>query len=170
MDCLRSFSFLSSANETAVTASEVNTWGASPQNYWLYSSTNAASTFNVQGFKNVNIHKVEAVGDVACLPNTSQSILVNDWAFFVQLNGQNGAIPGNITSSPNGFSIVTEPNNPVISLSRFNTKIEFATPVQSVSSIQITKLNARGIGAQNLTSINIAWHMTFIVYYTFEGE
>jgi hypothetical protein len=169
MDCLRSFSFRVSAN-TSESYPQIDTWGAAPENYWLYSSTLASSTFNVQGFKNINVYKIEAVGDISCLPNTSASVLVNDWEFYVKINGQNASIPGYITSSPNGFIMTTVPENPTVSLSKFNTKIEFLTPVQSVLSIQILKLNARGIGAENLSLVNISWHMTFIVYYNFEGE
>jgi hypothetical protein len=97
-------------------------------------------------------------------------LLVSDWAFFLQLNGQNAAVIGNVTTSPNGWAMVTEPNNPIVALSRFQTSIEFATPIQSVSSLQIQKLIASGTAAGNGSILNIAWYMTFIVYYTFQDE
>jgi hypothetical protein len=172
--CLQSFSFLLSGNENFVYP-ELNTQGPNANSLnWKYASTNATSTFGVQGFKNINIYKIQAVGNIYSEQSTdtfsSSMLLVSDWAFFLQLNGQNAAVIGNVTTSPNGWAMVTEPNNPIVALSRFQTSIEFATPIQSVSSLQIQKLIASGTAAGNGSILNIAWYMTFIVYYTFQDE
>jgi len=169
MDCMRSFSFLSSANENAVGA-EIKTWGLAPQNYWLYQSQSQLSTFNIQGFKNVNVHSVEAQGVVSTLITGTEGIIVNDWDFSITVNGQNPLINGNITAAPNNFSIQTQGLNPTFVIGKYSPKFTFADPIQSASSIQITQLRASGIGAQNLANINIAWAINFIVYYTYEGE
>jgi hypothetical protein len=170
MQCLKSFSFTSSANENAVSP-EINGWQIGTQHFWIYASTNPDSIFNIQGFKNVNIHKIEMVGDVFsnfAIPNTSA--LVQDFNWQIQLIGQNAVIGGNIPSSPNGFAFITEPNNPRFTLSKYYPKIEFASPIQSVTQIIITGFNANGIAAQNLANINLTWFITFNVFYTFEGE
>jgi len=169
MDCLRSFSFKISGITNAGGA-EIITWGVAPQNYWIYASSALSSTYTIEGFKNVNIYKIEAVGDVASGVGSLNSVIVNDWAFEVQIQGQNQAIIGKVEAAPNTFNMAIEPLNPRIILSRFNTDFEFASPIQSAKSISITKLNARGIGAQNLALLNIGWNMTFTVYYNFEGE
>jgi len=169
MDCLRSFTFISSANESIV-APNIDTWGLAPQNYWLANSSAGTSTFNIQGFKNVNIHSIEASGEVSCLLNTGFSVLVNDWSFYVQINGQNPLVSGNITASPNRFSIQTQGTNPNFSLSKYNPKIEFADPIESARSIQITGFKASGIGAESLTTVNLAWNLNFVVYYSYEGD
>jgi hypothetical protein len=170
MDCVRSFSFSASANENVVSPN-IRTWGTAPQNYWIYESSAGSSTFNIQGFKNINIFSIEAVGNVGTLTTTGSSgVLVQDWSFLVQINGQNPLVNGNITASPNRFSIVSQPTGPLFELSKYNPKLELADPISSPSSIQINRLNASGIGAQNLTQINLAWFMTFVVYYKYEGE
>lgn len=167
MCSLKSFSFLLSGAEQ-FSFPEANVAGPSGDFNWKYSSTNSPSTFQVQGFKNINIFKVEAVGHIYSEQNTEVSI-VSDWAFYLQLNGQNAPVIGNVVSSPNGWAMVTESANPVIALSRYNTSVEFTTPVVSVNSLQILRLIAQGVGAQ-ASALNIAWHMTFIIHYTFEGE
>jgi len=74
MDCLRSFSFLSSASESTG-ATEFKTWGVAPQNYWQYKSDNHLSTFNIRGFKSVNIHSVEVQGVVSTLFSSSENAI-----------------------------------------------------------------------------------------------
>ena len=169
MDCMRSFSFLTSSNENAVPP-EIKTWGVAPENYWEYSSTNPSSTFNIQGFKNVNVYSIEAQGVVSTLATVAQGIIVNDWDWSLTVNGQNPLINGNITAAPNGFGIFTQPLNPTFVLGKYSPKFTFADPIQSVSSIVLTQLRATGIGAQNLANINITYAFNFIVYYTYEGE
>lgn len=169
MNCLKSFSFLSSANES-VTTPNVDTWGTVSPFSWAYSKASGVSTFNIEGYKNVNIHSIEALGDVGCLLNTGNSVIVNDWSFLVQVNGQNPLVSGNITGAPNAYSIQTQATSPVFSLSRYNPKFELADPITSATSIQITGLRAFGLSAENATILNIAWHINFVVYYSYEGE
>ena len=170
MSCLQSFSFLASGDEQYAFP-ELNADGIATDLNWKYSSQNASSTFKVQGFKNINIFKIEAVGHVFSKQNTEVSI-VSDWAFYVQINGFNAPAIGSVLNSPNGFAIGVEDSNPVFALSRYNTSVEFSTPIQSVQSIQLVKLVAQGVGADLNASfeLNIAWYMNFMVYYTFEGE
>jgi hypothetical protein len=169
MSCLKSFTFLSSANES-VTTPQLDTWGTVAPFSWLYQKASGSSTFNIQGYKNVNIHAIEAVGDVGCLLNLGQSVVVNDWAFYIQINGQNPLVSGNLTVSPNNYSIQLQATNPNFSLSRYNPKLTLADPITSATSIQILGLKASGLSADNATTLNIAWNMNFVVYYTYEGE
>ena len=169
MDCLRSFSFLSSANESTGVL-EFKTWGVAPQNYWQYRSDSQLSTFNIRGFKNINIYSVEAQGIVSSLFSSSENVIVTDWDFSIQVNGQNPLISGDITAAPNNFSIQTQALNPNFVIGKYSPKFCFESPIQSASSIQITQLRASGIGAQSLININIAWAVNFIVYYKYEGE
>ena len=169
MSCIQSFTFLSSANET-VAAPDFDSWGLAPQNYWQYNKPAGTSTFNIQGFKNVNIHGIEAQGDVYTLHNSGNAALVNDWTFFLTVNGQNPQVSGNITVAPNNYSIVTQGINPLFALSRYNNKFTFEDPIQSATNIQISGLRASGIGAENLALLTIAWTVNFVVYYSYEGE
>ena len=167
MSCIKSFIITSSANETGIGPAQVDTWGV--DNYWIFNK-GGTSTFNIEGFKNINIHSIEAQGDVASLIATGSSVIVNDWSFIIQVNGQNPIIGGNITAAPNNYSIVTFGTNQIFSLSRYNPKFCLDSPIQSVTSINIQGLRASGYGAENLLTLNLAWFMNFIVYYSFEGE
>lgn len=169
MDCLRSFSILSSANENAVGVN-IDTWTVGSQNFWIYNSFSGDSTFNVQGFKNINVYSIQAQGDVSCLINTGNSLIVDDWAFSVELNGQPALASGEIVASPNRFSIQIQGDKTNCVLSRYNNNLNFASPIQSVKNIKINGLTASGIGNENLTTLNLSWAINFIVYYKYEGE
>jgi hypothetical protein len=171
MDCLRSFSFTSTANENSVSP-EIKTWVVGTNNYWLYQSTNPDSTFNVEGFKNINLYGISAVGYVSS--NVTAPIgtnaIVQDWSFIIQIIGQNAVTNGNITVSPNGFSIISEDTNPNFVLSKFTPTINFKTPIQSAKQIIIKGFEALGTGAENVANINLSWGVTFNIFYKFEGE
>jgi hypothetical protein len=165
---LKSFSFLVSGNENYVFP-EQNTSGIATDLNWKYKSSNSPSSFVVQGFKNINVFKIEAVGNVYSEQNTFMSI-VSDWAFFLRIYGTNAPIIGNVLGSPNGFAMTTEYQNPLIAFSRYNPSVEFTTPIVSVGTLELTRLIAQGVGANPGPDLNIAWHITFVVHYTFEGE
>ena len=168
MDCMRSFTILVSAN-ASVAGADITTWGAAPQNYWSARVT-GTSTFNIQGFKNVNIHSIEAVGRVNSIIGAADSVLVQDWGWSLQVLGQNPIINGNITVAPNNFVMQEQGINPNMQLSKYAPKMEFQDPITSATAIRITQLAAQGIGARDLLAINLAWGFNFIVNYTYEGE
>jgi hypothetical protein len=167
MECLRSFSFRAVASGDFTT--QVNVWGLAPQNYWIVNSV-GLSQYNIAGFKNINIFKIEAIGDVITTLGSSNKALVQDWNWIVRINGNQSSIGNNIGG--NDYLISNQINNPEIMLSKLNPKIEFIEPVTSVKSIELITLNASGIGAQNIASpsINLNWNMVFNCYYRFEGE
>ena len=168
MNCYRSFQFVSqdSAN---ISGASLDTWGLAPQNYWTGSKF-GTSTFNFQGFKNVDIYSVQAIGDVTVLQGTGNAALVNDWGFFIQINGKVPLISGNINAAPNDFGIQPAGATPNIVLGRYQTLVEFTDPVRSTTSIQIGGIRASGIGAENLLAVDLVWTMTFVVNYLYEGE
>jgi hypothetical protein len=43
-------------------------------------------------------------------------------------------------------------------------------PITSSTFFEVLGLQASGIGSQDLTSVNLEWQFTFVVYYKFEGE
>ena len=167
MDCLRSFSFISSANENAVPP-EIKAWTVGGNNYWLYDSNNIQSTFSPVGFKNINVYSIQAIGNVYSLTTGSTGALVQDWTWTIQCIGQNATIGGNVISG--GFSIQTQPTNATFGLSKFSPIINFESPLQSIRDINLTGFKVQGIGAENIANINIAWVIVFNVYYKFEGE
>lgn len=166
MDCLKSFSLnlTGNINGTGIT---FYAWGTAGDYNWLYETTGLQSTFIPQGFKNINIYKIEQVGFLQS-GRSANSSLINDWSFFIRLNGQNPVPTGNILAT-NDFGLVSQ-FTPLIALGKYNTSFEFINPITSVSSIVVERLEANGIGNISGSAVYIEWNVTLIVYYTFEGE
>lgn len=170
MSCIKSFNFISSANET-ITTPTLAWWGTAANNHWIVNSLGGVSTFNIQGFKNVNIHGIEAVGTVSGRSGLNYGGLVTDWAFDLQILGQVPQISGNITASPNRYSAtISYPLIQSITLAKMNPSINFADPIQSVKEIRINNLFATGNNLETTGFLHLGWSITFVVYYTYEGE
>ena len=170
MECLKSFSFLSSVVGNVSTGPTLDIYGVSPRISWAYQRGSTGTTFNIQGFKNINIHKIQLVGEFFTSNATGFACDIDDWIFYIQVNGQSPLVGGNITTSPNDFALTYPARNPIFSLSKFNTTLDFADPITSVRSINILDVRASGLSAQSLTTINIGWYMNFMFYYSYEGE
>jgi hypothetical protein len=166
MECLRSFNFLSSGNVTAAFP-QINTWGPASNLNWIYDSAPGSSSFEIQGFKNVNIYKLSVTGYIQSTLSTDPAI-IEDWSFFVRVNGQN-PVPQGFIGSINDFNLATE-LTPLIALGKYNSSFIFESPITSVGSLQIVNLWAQGRGAQSGAAINLNWTVVFNVYYKFEGE
>lgn len=167
MKCLRSFNFVSQKNLNLST-SDIDTWINGTQNYWAVKKS-GSSVFFFEGFKNVDIYSITAVGDVISF-GTGFSAIVENWGFILQINGKVPLISGGVTTSPNDFGIIPPATTPFITLSKFNPKMEYLDPVRSVSSIKMEIIVASGIGAESLTTINLDWNLSFKVEYLYEGE
>jgi len=170
MECLKSFSvrILTAGN---LDGTAIKTWVSGTETFW--SMTNpGVSTFNIQGFKNVNIYGARVVGNFSTLTGSAvNGIIVNDWSVNVQINGILPILGGFVTTSPNNYSIgVPSLNNKIFPLGKYTNYIEFANPIESVTDIQFQDTNANGFGYQNALALNCAWNMNFIFYYKFEGE
>lgn len=166
MNCLKSFSLRINGGVNA-TAPLIETWGPSNSN-WIFRSLAPGSGWEIQGFKNINIHKIEAVGRIESLFGTN-NCLVEDWGLFIQVVGQNGIIGGSL-SVPNNLGMTIQTVSPEFLLSKYNPSIEFASPIQSATLFAVNQINAQGIGAENASTIGISWFVTFNIYYNFEGE
>jgi len=171
MSCLKSFNFNANANSN-FTGAQVKTWSTvgGPQ-YWVI-NTGLLSTFNIQGFKNVNIHKFEVIGNVQTLVGAPNGgVIVEDWDWIIFLNGQQPLISGNITASPNQFNIGL---GPVIGntyeIGKYSPCVTLSSPIESVKSIQIQSLKAQGYGGETAGNVNVSWDVQFIFHYTYEGE
>jgi len=171
MECLKSFSLVSSFNGTVPVGTSLDIWGVVPRYSWAYQRNSTGSTFTIQGFKNINVHKIEVVGEFFTANlNAGNSINVDDWILYVQVYGQNPLIGGIVTASPNDLGMSYPASNPVFSLSKYATSINFADPILSVRNIGLLDVRASGLSAQTAASINLGWYMNLFVYYTFEGE
>jgi hypothetical protein len=170
MDCLKSFSLVSSANGTFA-APEFTNWGAANNLFWNVKQTIGSSIFNVAGFKNINIYGIEVIGTFEGSSTLVSNGIVNDWNINLNIEGQAPLTNGNVTVAPNFLSLQDLP--PFVTnfgLSKYSPKIKLSTPIQSVKNITFTNYNVNGYGAQNPLQIQLNWNLNFIIYYQFEGE
>jgi hypothetical protein len=170
MDCLRSFNFTLANQSNYTVPNGFKYWPVGAQHFWLLELT-GSSTYNVQGFKNINIFKIEVTGDIysAALP-VGVSVIPQNWSFNILINGQNSQGVGNVTVTPDNFGMTAPALNPTVILSKFNNSIDFESPIQSPSSLVINKFYADGIANQSLLSGQLGYVFVVTVFYKFEGE
>jgi hypothetical protein len=166
MDCLKSFNFQVSGATTA-SSGNLNAWGIATNYNFIYDSFPGSSILNIQGFKNIDVYKLKVTGYVQSTYN-SQPGIVEDWNFFVRVNGQN-PLPTAVVNNTNNFGLSLD-FNPLIPLGKYNQSIEFISPINSVNSLQIENLWVQGRGAISDTQLNLNWTAVFTVIYKFEGE
>lgn len=169
MNCLRSFNFISSGSQN-LSGADIDTWSNGLHNFFIAQRPAGISTFNIQGFKNINIYAIEVQGIVASGINTNNSVIINDWSFFISVQGQNSLVSGLTVGSPNPYNIAIQPTDVEFSLAKYSPKFTFLDPVKSAKSIKILGLKADGLGAENLLAVNLTWSVNFIAYYNYEGE
>jgi len=141
------------------------------QAFWA-ASFGTSSTYNIQGYKKINVYGIDVVGTVGT--NTTSAtggISVDDWAIDVLIEGQQPLVGGNITAIPNFYLIaIDQPANKNFPISKYSPSLKFATPYESVQFIQILGSHVYGSGFQTAGSVNIFMNLNFVVYYNFEGE
>ena len=173
MDCLRSFSLTIIDQNTYTAASSALTVWSHGQNhsYAIYSTD--SSTFLIQGFKNINVFKVDMIGNVSSAYGSAPRIdnaNANDFEIGVQLVGQLPQ-PIGVIGSPNDLPIISNTFiEQIYTLSKYKTSVEFSTPIQSVKSISFYDFKAFGNNLENLAQVKMGYQLQFIFYYQFEGE
>lgn len=174
MDCLRSFSFSTNLTNTITAASgELKQWSTLGNNYWqVYTNSSlvSPSIYNIQGFKNIEVYGIEAIGDIQTQQNIGiDGVIVNNWNIDISINGQQPLVGG---STIGGYYNIdsTLPDNNIFSIGKYTNSVKFATPIISATSITLGRTRASGIGFQTLGSINLNWKVNFLIYYKFEGE
>jgi hypothetical protein len=172
MDCLRSFNFAIANQSNYGSAQGFLYWQIGTQHFWTLDITSASgSKYLIEGFKNINIFKIQVTGDFNSSPQFAPfQCIVQNWNLGVQIVGQNSSAVGNVVSSPNPFSMILQGTNPTVYLSKFNPSIEFETPIQSAKEIIIKDLFADGIANNTTTSAQIGYLINFTVFYKYEGE
>lgn len=171
MDCLKSFNFQVDSNST-LSGGSVKQWTIGvDQTFWSVTA-GTTSTYNIEGFKNINIHHIDVIGSVSTLTGSGVAgVIVNDWNIDITLNGQIPIIGSNITAAPNFYGISnTTAANATFPIGKYSNKILFSSPYQSVTSIVLGQTYATGTGFQTAGSVNLYWNLNFIVHYKFEGE
>jgi hypothetical protein len=171
MECLKSFNFSASIN-TNLSGTNVKTWISGGQHAFVAETPTFSSFYNIQGFKNINVFGIAAIGGINTLTTAPNGgVIVNDWSINVRINGQIPRIGANTSGPLNSYSLDTNAiYNNLFSIGKYSNKIEFGDPYQSVTSIELGSTTASGFGWQTLSNVNLVWLLNFIVYYKFEGE
>jgi len=169
MECMKSFFFRIDVNGNFT--SVLKQWTNGTQNFWVINA-GAASDYNIQGFKKINVFGIDLLGNVSSLQGAANGgVIVNDWTIDVLISGQAPLVGGNVSPSPNFYSIdPVSPFNREFSLGKYSNSLKLSDPIQSVDFIRIGTTYANGIGYQTLNDINLVWNLNFVVHYKFEGE
>lgn len=170
MDCLRSFSVVTTAN-TNFTGTQVKTWTLGVQEFWQV-ERNLTSYFDIQGFKNINVFGIDVVGSIYTLTSSpTGGCVVDDWSVTIDLDGQIPLIGGVIDLVPDNWSIqINNSFNRRFPIGRFNNTVRFSSPLESVTRVGLININANGSGGQTVGNVNLAWYLNFVFHYKFEGE
>ncbi len=172
MDCLSSFNFTISNQSNYGAAQGFLYWQIGTQHFWTLDSSSASgSKYEIQGFKNINIFKIELSGDINSSPQFSPyQCIVQNWSLGFEIIGQNSSGVGSVLASPNPFGMIDQPNNPFIRLSKFQNSVTFETPISSAKEIVIKNLFVDGIANHTTISAQIGYVINFTVFYKYEGE
>jgi hypothetical protein len=169
MACIKNFNFSSNVN-TNFTGSDVKTWLLGSQEFWQVDKL-INSQFNIQGYKNINIHGLKVVGTIQTLTGSALGgVTVEDWGVSVIIDGQLPLISG-VIQTPNDWSIQIGGNSEkTFELGKYNSCVKFESPFESVTNVRITNIKANGYGGQTTGNVNLLWRLNFIFDYSFEGE
>lgn len=169
MDCLRSFAFRVNTNGS-VSGVNLVTWTSGSQQAWQV-QVGTSSTYNIFGFKNIDVYGITMLGTIQTFMSSSISCITNNWSIDVLVDGQQSLVGGDASVVPNFYGITPDsPDNNIFSLSQYSNSFMLGDPIKSVKNIQLQSTYAQGIAPQSLVSINLYWNLDFIIYYKYEGE
>lgn len=172
MECMRSFYFAVDLINNVTGATQLKQWATSAGQHFWQVSTGTSSTYNIEGFKNINVYGIDVVGSIQTQTNTVvNGAIVNDWSIDVLIGGQQPLVGASVTGSPNFYAL--DPIgaiNRFFPMGKFSNSIRFESPFISTKFIQLGSTFAQGIGWETSGTVNLRWDLNFIVHYKFEGE
>jgi hypothetical protein len=174
MDCLRSFviDFKVIGNLSSFAGGAYKFWSVGSNNYLnaaidLDLAPNPA-IFKPEGFKNIDVYGIQLAGNFQADANSlTLNGIITNWGARVVTIGNYGQISASIPF-PLNFNVTQNPQ--VIGLNNINPKVEFPSPIKSVSNIVIDTLNFTAEHCQSNTDLALISDIMLIVYYKFEGE
>lgn len=171
MDCLRSFSFSTNLISTLTTGgADLKQWTTSAGNHYWQAYAGTSSTYNIQGFTNIDVYGIDVIGNIQTQSNIgTNGVIVNDWSIDVSIDGQAPLVGGNVVGGYYGLDL-TIPDNNIFALGKYTNSVKFESPYISAKSIVLGKTRAQGIAFQTTGSINLFYKVNFVVYYKFQGE
>ena len=165
--CLNQFQFYLAQQRNFTTGgSTYATWGDTFNQGWVVNDSTNETEFQVQGFKNIELHGIKLVGNVQCPITGGNKGIVDDYAFNFVLTGQNPSISGTFIS--NGYAVDQNVNE--IRLTKFQNEIMFPDPIKSVTNIKIQNFQAQGYVPNNANTLTLNLILQIYFYYKYEGE
>ena len=168
MNCLRSFSIQIDNNLNFSTAgTNVKTWGAIGNYHWVVIQQ-GLSTFNIQGFKRIDLYGMQMTGTVQTDAGAADGAIVEDYSFSVGIVGQVPLVGGIKTVAPDFWNIGQQVTN--YNLGKFSNSVMFETPYTGLSALAFQEFRAQGNNAETLNSVSLDIKLEFVFYYKFDGE
>ena len=168
MDCLRSFVIGFSNNRTFTnTTNQIKQWGVAGNYHWVISQQ-GTSSYNIEGFKNIDLYGVEMLGTIHTTLGLNDGGIVSDYSFQIGITGQTPLISASVQSSPD-FWFIT-PNIQQFDLGKYTNKILFESPFSGCTKISFSELNIQGQNGETLNSLNLDIRLQFKFLYKYEGE
>ncbi len=175
MDCMKSFNISIIGNKNYTTStSQLNYWVSSATGdiYWSLKSPEL-SRFTIQGFKNIDLYKIEVVGQIIgnSVFGSTGGAIVNDWGFQIYCDATTPLTSGLVQSSPNYWDLsISNTNSRKFTFTKTLNSISFPSPLQSLQYIEFQQLCADGIGAQGPNLIDLDFNLNFVFHYKYEDE
>lgn len=170
MECLNSFT-IGIRQQSTFSGADVKTWLLGVQDYWAVDIIRT-STFNIQGFKNIDLYGIKMTGDVQTQVGAATGgVVVDDFGFDIYVDGSLPLISGAVDPGVNFWNLeVSNVGAKTFRLSRNQNEINFAAPIKSVKYFNFERLVAQGVAAQTAGTISLDYDLTFTFYYKYEGE
>ena len=145
----------------------------------LVSSGSGPFTWFPEGFKNIDLYKVDLLGSIQVWRDTSvvnSKFVANDFNYTLELDGQfptYGRVPGNTTSLMGRWRVASPGvfGYNQFKIGKTNKTLEFSTPVKSLKSLKLTNLYFDGLVPFDPSpNFYFSYDLSLIVHYKFEGE
>lgn len=166
MDCLRSF-YIGLSQNRNYTIGQFRQWGVAGNYHWIIAQQ-GNSSFNIAGFKNVDLYGIEMLGNIQTTYTPSSAGIVSDYSFQVGITGQNQLISGDVQLSPNFWNISS--NIQQFDLGKYSNKIFFDSPFSGCTKISFTEIKIQGQNGETLNLLNLDLRLQFKFLYKYEGE
>jgi len=166
MHCPKEFNIALSIGKTYSTANgNFVTWVQNLDNQWVVEEGVETSIFQIQGFKNINLHGVKLQGYVQS-PISGTYGIVEDYVFGFNLVGQSPSISGVFSTNNYNASLVSQE----FRIGKYQNNIMFSDPIKSLTEIRLNYFGASGWKNSSLLNIRLDLVVKFYFIYTFEGE
>jgi hypothetical protein len=178
MNCLRTtnLTFAGTVNNTStVVGSNVT--------FWLDYSTKLTGfvarlplvdcSFNPQGFKNIDLYGLEVIGYVSNNNSAGGNFICTDYSLLTKIMGQFPLLSGTFGTGVPFQMVQGQGNSNGFTFTKTHSKINFNTPIKSVSQIFCSDLTIEGTAPTLIgitDEISFDYSFDIFLHYKFEGE